>query len=224
MGKPDNKIYKIGRVYKICCPHTDKIYIGSTVQTIEKRFTEHKSQFKCGTIKEYSKFILELGDCWIDEIRQYENVTKTQLDKYEGETMKENIDLIVNKYMAGQTQKEYSIINKEKISKTKKEYYHDNIDKISKKNKVYAQENKEKLTEYNKEYRAENKEKLREQKKVYLAENKEKIGEQKKAYYERNKEKIRDSKSEIVICPNCGLNSTKSHLSRHQKSKKCLDN
>lgn len=39
-----------------------------------------------------------------------------------------------------------------------------------------------------------------------------------KNYYERNKNKI----NEKVICEICGCENTKSHLKRHQKTKKCM--
>ena len=35
-----------GRIYKIVSDHTDKIYIGSTTHTLEKRLIGHKSEYK----------------------------------------------------------------------------------------------------------------------------------------------------------------------------------
>jgi len=70
-----------------------------------------------------------------------------------------------------------------------------------------------------KEYREDNKEKIAEKIKKYYEDNKEKIKEQKKEYYENNKEKL----YEKVICDKCGCESTKNHLKRHQKTKKCIN-
>ena len=36
----------IGYIYKISSPSTDKIYIGSTIQSLKKRFIHHKCEIK----------------------------------------------------------------------------------------------------------------------------------------------------------------------------------
>ena len=52
--------------------------------------------------------------------------------------------------------------------------------------------------------------------------NKEKICEQKKDYYNENKEKILKQKKAKVTCQKCGGIVTKSYLSNHQKTAKCI--
>jgi hypothetical protein len=74
-----------------------------------------------------------------------------------------------------------------------------------------------------KEYRQDNRETLLQKKKEYREANKEKIREQQKQYWQDNRERIREQKKEKVICEICGFEGSKSHLSRHQKTKKCLE-
>ena len=53
----------------------------------------------------------------------------------------------------------------------------------------------------------------------YYDNNKEKIAEREKKYREQNKEKIAGK----VNCDNCGCNVSKKGLTRHKKSKKCIN-
>ena len=53
--------------------------------------------------------------------------------------------------------------------------------------------------------------------------NKEQILERGKKYREANKEKIAEKQKEKVICDHCGSEITKGNLSKHQKTKKCIE-
>ena len=88
-------------------------------------------------------------------------------------------------------------INKRIEGRTQKEYNEVNKEKILKKQKEYRDDNKEKMKEYQKQYREDNKEKLA----------------------EKAKEKLKEK----VICDNCGSETSKNHLARHKKSKKCIE-
>ena len=61
-------------VYRIKSPHSDKVYIGGTFQTLNQRFSEHKSQYKRwlrGDPKAlyYSSYeVLKLGDAYIEQV------------------------------------------------------------------------------------------------------------------------------------------------------------
>ena len=37
--------YNLGKIYKLISNQTDKIYVGSTAQTLSKRFMNHKKSF-----------------------------------------------------------------------------------------------------------------------------------------------------------------------------------
>tara|TARA_R110001592_G_C12882691_1_gene724877 strand:- start:171 stop:710 length:540 start_codon:yes stop_codon:yes gene_type:complete len=66
----------------------------------------------------------------------------------------------------------------------------------------------EEIREYNKNYREEHKEELK-----ILKHN----------HYENNKEEIKIKNKEKIVCDNCGALSNRTNLSRHKKSKKCLN-
>ena len=126
----------IGRIYIIKSKQTNKVYIGSTVETLKKRFSKHKCSKTCS-----SREILKYDDAKIELLECYECENKEELRKKEGEYIRKYD--CVNKKIEGRTDKEYRQENKEKIA----EYY---------------QENKEAVLEYQKEYYEKNKEKINE--------------------------------------------------------------
>lgn len=70
----------IGRVYKLTSQLTDKIYIGSTIQTLEKRLAYHKyNQF----LKNSSYELLKHEDVKIELIEEQEFVDVDALHKLE---------------------------------------------------------------------------------------------------------------------------------------------
>ena len=69
-----------------------------------------------------------------------------------------------------------------------------------------------------KDYAKNNKEKITEYKKQYNDTNQETIKVKRKQYRESNKEAIKAKKSEKVQC-GCGVEHTRSHKARHEKSK-----
>ena len=120
--------YSNGKIYQICSLLTDKIYIGSTIRTLNNRFNEHKSDYKLYSegnfIKQSSSFkMLKYGDCFIELVEDYPCQSRTELELREGELQLQFIDIIVNKRIAGQTKKEYYKANRDNIIKKKKEYY-----------------------------------------------------------------------------------------------------
>jgi len=159
--------YKRGMIYTIRNIKDDTmIYVGSTINSLSKRFNYHKDACKKDlSVTLYSHIIDNNWSDWYIEL--YENCpcnNRKELDRREGEVIRE-IGTI-NKNIAGRTREEY-----------RAEYYEKNIDKIK---------------------------------------------EHKKEYRECNAEKIKKYRDEKVCCDICGVFSTKNHLPRHQKSKKCM--
>jgi len=66
------------------------------------------------------------------------------------------------------------------------------------------------------------KERIKKKDEKYYAKNKTQILKKKKEHYEANKEQIQNKQSERIKCE-CGIESSRSHLKRHQASKKHLD-
>jgi len=74
-----------------------------------------------------------------------------------------------------------------------------------------------------KEWTIINEKKIKERLKKYYNDNKETIAERTKIYREANKENIKIYKSEKVICDKCKSSISRSNLSYHQKTKKCIE-
>jgi hypothetical protein len=136
--------YKNGKIYAIRSHQTDLVYIGSTTQPLHKRLWGHKNEQKNVS----SKQLLCYEDAYIELIEDFPCENKEQLNKREGEIIRNTN--CVNKNVAGRTQKDY---------------YEDNKDTLLEKAKEYKKQNKEVLRERYKEYYEANKEKLRENKK-----------------------------------------------------------
>ena len=122
--------YNTAMIYSIRSPATEKYYIGSTTQILCKRFGDHKTKYK-GYLKNIYKFvtsfkILELGDAYIELLEEFTCDNKLQLEKREGELIREHKNECVNKRIEGRTKNEYRIDNKESIKEQNKQYYIDN--------------------------------------------------------------------------------------------------
>ena len=89
----------LGTIYKISCPNTDKVYIGSTVNPT-KRWYKHRYEFKHGNTKAcMSKLILEYGNAEFTELAQMKYTDKIELKKMEIEIMKQYEGKYVNNYV-----------------------------------------------------------------------------------------------------------------------------
>ena len=159
--------YSKGKIYRIVSDKTDEVYIGSTVQTLERRFIVHKSYFKTSRYCSSAE-ILKHGDARIELIRDFPCNSEQELEKEE------------DKYILDCCK----VVNCNRASRTRAEYYQENRAEIAEKTKQYREAN-----------RAE-------------------IAEQQKQWYEANRERI----NQKFDCP-CGGKYTKSHKSRHEKSK-----
>ena len=108
-------------------PNTDKVYVGSTTGTLEKRITNHKAKFKmfcAGTnaIHMRSFDVIQYGDPEIHLIYEGLFASQSELFRLEGETM-QSIENCCNKMTMGRTRREYldeyNVSNKEFIKERK---------------------------------------------------------------------------------------------------------
>jgi hypothetical protein len=154
--------YQKGKIYKLWSPQgtEEEVYYGSTIEDLRKRKSKHKYSKVCKSNILFEKY----DDVRIEVIEEYPCNSKAELNKKEGEYIRNNKCL--NKRIEGRTkkeyQKEYNEINKEKIAERKKKYNEINKEKIAETKKKYKEQNKEYLKEKNKEYREKNKEYLKE--------------------------------------------------------------
>jgi len=200
--------YIEGKIYKLTSSQTDKVYIGSTITSLDDRFSKHKCHYKSWLKSQMNKItsydLLQYTDVKIELIKEFPCETKKELEKEEGKLILDNN--CVNKHVAGRTKTEtdriYRHKNKERINETARIYWNKNKEKIKERKKKYVEANKEKIKEYYKEYVEANKERLKEYRKEYVEANKE-----------REKEKF--------TCE-CGGKYTYKNKSQHFKSKKHL--
>jgi hypothetical protein len=170
--------YKNGKIYKIVDIGYTKMYIGSTTQSLSKRFSKHKGDYISWKNNKHSKVMAydifeEFGidNCKIELIEECPCENKIQLFKKEGEYIQNNE--CVNKVIPGRTMKEWQESNKDKIAEYNKEYFQTNKDKFAEHNKEYFQANKDKI-------------------KKYYQTNKDKIVEYNKEYFQANKDKLKE--------------------------------
>ena len=157
--------YKNGKVYKIVCNTTGKVYIGSTTVLLCKRLAEHVNKYKRGVYTS-SKEILDGGNYSIVLIENVECETKEQLLRRERYYI-ESIEC-VNKYRPivsveeakakhKEYHKEYRENNKEIKKDKDKERYESNKAKHKERSKEYYNDNKEVIIEKIKERRLKQK-------------------------------------------------------------------
>lgn len=144
--------YKNGKIYKITDNAYTKMYIGSTTQPLSKRFSKHKIDYKQWKDNKCNKIMIfeifdEFGveNCKIELIEEYECENRSQLERKEGEHIKNNE--CINKYIAGRTHKEYVQDNKERIDEYKKEWYEQNINRLTAYKKDWYEQNKNRILE-----------------------------------------------------------------------------
>ncbi len=116
--------YRNGKIYKIIDHTNNNVYIGSTVQTLQRRLSGHIKDFqrylKDSKYHYVSSFkILQNNDYEIQLIELYPCDSKQELNKREGYHIK-SLEC-VNKCVAGRTKKEYREENKKEIANYKKQ-------------------------------------------------------------------------------------------------------
>ena len=147
--------YKRGMIYTIRNIKDDTmVYVGSTINTLSKRFGSHKDACKVGSSISLYSYIEnnDWTDFYIELHENYPCNNKKELNRREGQVIREIGS--INKCIAGRTQKEYKKDNYDKIKKWRE----DNPEY----NKKYYEGNAEYFKEYKKKYYEENAEKYKE--------------------------------------------------------------
>jgi len=117
--------YKQGKIYTIRCKtDTSLIYVGSTIQSLAKRFGGHKKECKRSNMLLYSK-IENWNDWYIELYLNYPCNSVEELRKKEGEIIREIGTL--NKIIAGRTIQQYNIDNPDRM----KNWKHNNPEKMA---------------------------------------------------------------------------------------------
>jgi len=203
--------YEKGKIYKIVCNETGKLYVGSTCEpTLAHRLAKHTDSYKRflkGKSGYYTSYeVIERGNYFIELLENSSCKTKDELFVRE----RYYIELLdcVNKNIPGQSRNEYNkkyeSKNKEKIKKYKQGY-----------NKEFKLTHKEHIKEYQHNYQLAQKIKLQEYAKQYAESHAEKLIESKKKYALKNMEKIKEHLNQNYLCfcgKQCKLGSKSKHI------------
>jgi hypothetical protein len=112
------------KIYLISSSQTNKVYIGSTKQSLGQRFSEHISHSKDTKYKCRSEVLInEFSDCKIDLIEYTTKEDRLQRERFWVEYYG---DRAVNRCLPGRTKKEYT-----------KEYYQQHAEEIKEQRKEY---------------------------------------------------------------------------------------
>ena len=137
-----------------------------------------------------------MGDAYIELLEEINCDNRNQLEKREGELIREHKNNCVNRCIAGRTKQEYYIDNKDKITENIVQYRIDNKDKI----KQYKIDNKESISIQNKQYYKDNIESINAKKKLqYLCTCGSTIQLCTKAQHNKTAKHLKALEQEIII-------------------------
>ena len=189
--------YGNGKIYCIRNYINDKIYIGSTCQSLSKRMAYHRQD--CMKSNRHNtliyKMMFDLGrdNFYIELLEECPCDNLNQLTRREGELIRE-LKSSLNHVVAGRTVEEYKVECADKIKKSKaisdRKYADKNGAKIKEYQSEYYQKNRERILENVSKNREEQKEIIKQRNKEHYQRNREKILERVKAYRDNNREKI----------------------------------
>lgn len=185
------KDYSKGKIYRIWCisGESDDVYVGSTIQSLAKRWGGHKTHSRKETHQHYKIYQAIAGNfnAWrIELIELCPCASKMELERREGELIRQTGTL--NEKIAGRTKAEYREQNRVEINKNNLNFYHNNKEKISEYYKKDAV--KEKRHEY---YQRDD---VKERKRQYRQENRVAKNEKSRNKYHETKEANRDKFNE----------------------------
>ena len=191
--------YKNGKIYQLVCNETGEVYIGSTVQDLERRLSSHEVSANCCR----SKQIIDRNNYYIEILETYPCNNEFELDRKEGEYQRA-IECI-NYKIAGRTAKEYYQDNKEKLVSSQHEYRQNNKEAINAINKAYN--SKVVICECGiKSTKGSLSRHRRSKRHIDLI----------------NLETIKPPVGEVVVCE-CGSSCVKQQLARHRRTKRHID-
>jgi hypothetical protein len=137
--------YSQAKIYKITNDYNDDVYIGSTCDTLVKRFSGHKKSCTNSQKKDRPLYSL-INEIGFDRFRiellfEFSCNDKYELRQKEGEYIRKFGTL--NCYIAGRTNENYKLEYKEKFDEYHQNYRDTNKHIIAQKDKQYYEQNKE---------------------------------------------------------------------------------
>jgi hypothetical protein len=140
--------YQRSKIYTIRCRTDDTlIYVGSTTQSLAKRWGGHKvDSNRQGNNNRliYTTINGEFDNWYIELYELYPCNCKEELCKREGEVIR--LMGTLNKDIAGRTQQEWTADNKEKVMGYNKKYRENNREKRAEYTRKYIQQKKNNIS------------------------------------------------------------------------------
>ena len=145
--------YSNSKIYKVICSETQRVYIGSTTQSLRKRLWQHRSKPNSTLTNDFmNPNIFLIKEVCCDNKEQLHAIERQYIEKIN----------CVNCQIPGQTIKEWYNKNKIKLLEDKKKYHILNRDKIlqqqKERYKIKGDIYRENSKEYKKEWYQQNKE------------------------------------------------------------------
>lgn len=149
--------YKNGKIYTIRYRNDDSlIYVGSTTNSLAKRFHDHKRVFNNEKQRDYNMPLYQkmrqtndIDNWYIELFEEHPCENRNELNRREGQIIREMGT--INKYIAGRTREEYKEDNKLLMVEYRQAYYQKNIDKQKQQVNQWYNDNKEKVIEQRKQ-------------------------------------------------------------------------
>jgi len=116
--------YENGKIYQVVCKITGRIYIGSTIETLEDRLYKHENDYKRYIEEKFHYIsvydILEDKKYFIELIKDYPCSNKKELEREEGRHQlvalaDDNVNC-VNRNIAGRTKEEKLAFKRDKFT------------------------------------------------------------------------------------------------------------
>jgi hypothetical protein len=212
------------KIYMICSEQTDKVYIGSTKQTLEDRFSVHKSQAK--RTDKYCRSRLLLNNFTDCRIVLIEITTKENRLVRERYWIEHYVDRAVNCQIPGRTKKQYYQQHADEYKEYNRDYYQQHIDELKEKQKEYYQQHADEYKEYNRDYYQQHIDELKEKQKGYYQQHAAEYKKYNRDYYQQHideiKERNKEYRSTKITCA-CGATIRTDSKSKHLRSKKHQD-
>jgi hypothetical protein len=191
--------YSLGKIYKIVCDTTGKVYYGSTCEpTLSRRLAHHTSNFKRHIAGKKESNISSF------EVLAGENYNIVLVEKL---ACNDKMELLQRErfYIENNV-----CVNRNIPSRTFREWKESNVEH----EKNYRVENKVKLAEQRRKWAENNKEQMKTLHQNWYNNNKNKINEQRKVWKDNNTDFFKTKTCE------CGGSYTSNHLARHIKTNK----
>ena len=170
--------YQLGKIYKIVCNTTGKIYIGSTCEaSLARRLCCHRSDYKkqiAGKNIFLTSFeVMESDNYEIILVENYPCNSKYELHSRERFFI-ENNDC-VNKVIPKRTMKEWGQDNKEHIKEIHRKYRVNHKEQINENHRKWCKDHMTERQIYNKIWSQENKQSRKESSKRWYDKNKDRL-------------------------------------------------